>query len=74
MQIMKPSQPPNGFTVAASTSPDEIEMLCKVYESANGETRKVIRACAELSLTRDEPVPPASLRKPGPDPRTKKSR
>lgn len=74
MQIMKPSQPPDGFTVAASTSPEEIEMLWKVYESADGETRKVIRACAELSLTRDEPVPPANLRKSAPDLKAKKNR
>ena len=74
MQIMKPSQPPDGFTLAASTSPDEIEMLCRVYESASGETRRVIRACAELSLTRDEQVPPANLRKAAPDPKSKKGR
>lgn len=74
MQIMKPSQPPDGFTVAASTTPEDLEMLCKVYEGANGETRKVIRACAELSLTRDEPVPPANLRRPAPNLGAKKSR
>lgn len=74
MQIMKPSQPPDGFTVAASTSPQEIAMLCEVYQAANGETRKVIRACAELSLTRDEPVPPPNLRRAAPGSGARKGR
>ena len=50
---INPAQPNEGFTVAASEDPDEIENLCHAYESSDEEGRKMIRLLAELSL-RDE--------------------
>ena len=47
-----PDQPPNGFTVSAGEPEDEVEMLCKSYESGNEEARRMIRSLAEISLTR----------------------
>ncbi len=43
-------QPKNGFTVAAWEDEDELESLCKTYEIADDEGRKMIRLIAELSV------------------------
>lgn len=45
-----PSQPKSGFTVAAYEDEDELESLCKTYEIADEEGRKLIRLVAELSV------------------------
>lgn len=42
-------QPDNGFTVAAFEDEDEIETLCRTYEIADAEGRRLIRLVAELS-------------------------
>jgi len=44
-----PTQPPDGFTVAAYEEEDELAMLCRSYEAANDEGRRLIRLLAELS-------------------------
>jgi len=44
-----PRQPENGFTVAAYEDEDELETLCRAWEIANDEGRRLIRLVAELS-------------------------
>jgi hypothetical protein len=43
------AQPVDGFTVAASEDEEELETLCRAYESADEEGRRLIRLVAELS-------------------------
>ncbi|MGZ8853279.1 MAG: hypothetical protein ACXW2X_07770, partial [Thermoanaerobaculia bacterium] len=43
------SQPPNGFTVGAYEDQEELETLCRAYESADKEGQNLIRLVAELS-------------------------
>jgi len=45
-----PDQPPDGFTISAGTSEDEVEMLCRTYESGDTEARRLTRMLAELSV------------------------
>ena len=42
-------QPPDGFTVAAYEDEEELEILCRAYEAADEEGRRMIRVIAELS-------------------------
>lgn len=42
-------QPRSGFTVAAYEDEDELETLCRAYEAADEEGRRLIRLVAELS-------------------------
>jgi hypothetical protein len=44
-----PSQPSDGFTVAAHEVEEELETLCSTYESSDEEGRRLIRMVAELS-------------------------
>jgi hypothetical protein len=44
-----PQQPAQGFTVAAYEDEDEIETLCRAWEIADDEGRRLIRLVAELS-------------------------
>ena len=44
-----PTQPSDGFTVAAFEEEEEIETLCRTYETADEEARGLIRLVAELS-------------------------
>ncbi|HEX9985933.1 MAG TPA: PilZ domain-containing protein [Thermoanaerobaculia bacterium] len=44
------SQPDDGFTVAAYEDEDELETLCRAYEQADEEGRRLIRLVAELSV------------------------
>lgn len=44
-----PTQPLNGFTVAAYEDEDELESLCHAWETADAEGRRLIRLVAELS-------------------------
>jgi hypothetical protein len=45
----EPAQPANGFTVAAFEDEEDLETLCKAYEAADEEGRRLIRLVAELS-------------------------
>jgi hypothetical protein len=45
-----PTQPPDGFTVAAYEDDDELETLCRAYEAGDDESRMLIRLVAELSV------------------------
>src|SRR5258708_7392560 len=42
-------QPQDGFTVAAFEDEEELETLCRTYEAADEEGRRMIRLVAELS-------------------------
>lgn len=44
-----PTQPLNGFTVAAYEDEQELESLCRAWETADSEGRRLIRLVAELS-------------------------
>ena len=51
-----PDQPDDGFTVAAYEDEAELETLCRAYEMADEEGRRLIRLVAELSAaTATEP-------------------
>ncbi len=43
-------QPRNGFTVPAYEDEEELETLCRAYETADEEGRRLIRLVAELSV------------------------
>lgn len=44
-----PIQPTDGFTVAAYEDQEELQALCKTFEQADEEGRRLIRLVAELS-------------------------
>lgn len=44
-------QPLDGFTVSASESKDQVQMLCSTYQNSDFEGRKMIRKMAELSVS-----------------------
>ena len=44
-----PTQPLNGFTVAAYENEEELESLCRAWEEADTEGRRLIKLVAELS-------------------------
>ncbi|MGN6187140.1 MAG: PilZ domain-containing protein [Thermoanaerobaculia bacterium] len=46
-----PDQPPDGFTIAAGESDEQVTMLCRTYESGDAEARKLTRMLAELSVS-----------------------
>lgn len=45
-----PHQPLDGFTVAAYEDRDELQVLCRAYETANDEGKRLIQLVAELSV------------------------
>ena len=45
-----PNQPLDGFTVAANESEEQIQMLCRTYEDADFEGRRMIRQLAQMSV------------------------
>lgn len=49
---LEPTQPANGFTVAANESEEQIDLLRKTFESGGEEERKMTRMIAQLSVTR----------------------
>jgi len=60
-EVLKPKQPPDGFTVAADYGDDEIALLCESYEQGDEDARRMIRVCAEMSIAAGEDVPPPSF-------------
>jgi len=50
-----PQQPADGFTVAAYEYEEDLETLCRAYEIADEEGRRLIRLVAELSVRTTEP-------------------
>lgn len=49
-------QPEDGFTVAAHEDEEELEVLCRAYEVADKEGRRLIRLVAELSARSARPA------------------
>ena len=45
-----PDQPENGFTISAAEEDDQVEILCRTYESGDAEARRLTRMFAELSV------------------------
>ena len=45
-----PDQPPDGFTVAAREPSEQVDLLCRTYESGDAEARRLTRLLAELSV------------------------
>jgi hypothetical protein len=50
-------QSPSGFTIAASSPPEEVAMLRAAYEAADREGASLIRKLAELSISSHEGIP-----------------
>jgi hypothetical protein len=46
----EPSQPADGFTIAAAEPEDQVALLCRTYESGDTEARKLTRMLAEISV------------------------
>ena len=55
-------QPKNGFTVPAYEDDEELQHLCRTYELADAEGRKLIRLVAELSVSAAPPPAPQKTR------------
>jgi hypothetical protein len=53
-----PEQPRSGFTVASWVDPGEVSRLCRVFEAADEEGRRLIRLFAELSISGELEIPP----------------
>ena len=51
------SQPDHGFTVSAELPPNLVELLCRTFEKADEEGRRLTRILAELSIRKDEGGP-----------------
>lgn len=51
-QSLLPDQPDDGFTVSADEPQDQIDILCKTYETGDADAKKMMRAIAELSVRR----------------------
>ncbi|HEX8254581.1 MAG TPA: hypothetical protein VF846_15665 [Thermoanaerobaculia bacterium] len=49
-----PKQPADGFTVGAHEDEEDLEALCRTYESADEEGRHMIRLVAELSARKEQ--------------------
>ncbi|MGZ5442897.1 MAG: PilZ domain-containing protein [Thermoanaerobaculia bacterium] len=45
-----PAPPADGFTVAAGTEPSEIRALCRTFETADAEARRLLRQLASAVL------------------------
>lgn len=46
------AQPEDGFTVPATEHPDDIELLCRTWDTSDEAGRQFIKACAEMAVTR----------------------
>jgi hypothetical protein len=49
-----PDQPEDGFTISADESDDQVELLCRTYETGDGESRRLTRLLAEMSVSQLE--------------------
>ena len=52
-----PEQPEDGFTVAAFEDEEHLKGLCRAYENADQEGRRLIRLMAELSISEARGIP-----------------
>jgi hypothetical protein len=58
--VARPVQPVDGFTVQLGETDEEVDRLCRAWDEATPEMRKLIRLCAEMSTLDegDESLPP----------------
>lgn len=56
-RMFLPDQPGIGFTVAATEDKDELQRICRAYEQADDEGRRLIRLFAELSVSEAMNIP-----------------
>jgi hypothetical protein len=56
-ETIRPSQPPNGFTVSADVDAEHIEILCETFEGTTQEGRRLTQLLAELSISATEGIP-----------------
>ena len=56
--VALPAQPPDGFTVPSNEDDDHVQLLCRTYESASEDGRKMVRALAEVSVSKAKGLPP----------------
>ena len=49
-----PGQPPEGFTISADEDVTQADLLCDAYLRADGEGRRMIQLCAQLSIVEGE--------------------
>lgn len=56
-RMFLPDQPHIGFTVAASEDKEELTRICRAYEQADEEGRRLIRLFAELSVSEALNIP-----------------
>ncbi|MFN2443382.1 MAG: PilZ domain-containing protein [Thermoanaerobaculia bacterium] len=54
--LTRPAQPVDGFTIRLRDTEDEIERLCRAYEEAGPDVRKLIRLCAEMTTLDEDDV------------------
>ncbi len=45
-------QPDDGFTVSANESQEQIDLLCRTYETGDAEAKRMTKMIAELSVSR----------------------
>ncbi len=51
-RALLPDQPEDGFTVSANEAQEQIDLLCRTYETGDPEAKRMTRMIAELSVTR----------------------
>ncbi|HET7436996.1 MAG TPA: hypothetical protein VFN10_19965 [Thermoanaerobaculia bacterium] len=56
-ETVRPSQPPNGFTISAEVEATHVDLLCRTWERTTGEGRRLTQLLAELSISPREGVP-----------------
>ncbi|HXG58694.1 MAG TPA: PilZ domain-containing protein [Thermoanaerobaculia bacterium] len=50
--VSRPKQPVEGFTTIIPSDEKELDLLCRTYEMADPETRRLIRLSLELAMTK----------------------
>lgn len=56
-RMFLPDQPEIGFTVAVGEDKEELQRICRAYEQADDEGRRLIRLFAELSVSEAMNIP-----------------
>jgi hypothetical protein len=56
-RMFLPDQPQFGFAVAATEDKEELQRICRAYEQADEEGRRLIRLFAELSVSEAMNIP-----------------
>ena len=56
-ETFDPQQPEFGFTIAADTDPEQVEILCKTWEVVGAEGRRLTQLLAQLSISKTEGIP-----------------